>query len=200
MFAFFCPGLVIHRSSFEVLGWIHDFHQGPVSWRLTTIKWQQFSQSNRHSTIGTRQNEYNEALPSSANVQSHLTSLFDDDGNASWYLVCRVRWWNDGWTVKTVVTWRLSASMIPAPDVSSFCSCLIWRAEGVWVSSWFLSLLTVIVSIIHILFWTWVLIHFLWHGMSVWFTFFLSQWYEILLPCSWVLSMVEKSLMNKRIM
>ena len=24
------------------------------------------------------------------------------------------RWWNDGWTVKTVVTWRSSASMIPA--------------------------------------------------------------------------------------
>ena len=28
---------------------------GPVSWRPTTFKWQQFSQSNRHSTIGTRQ-------------------------------------------------------------------------------------------------------------------------------------------------
>ena len=27
------------------------------------------------------------------------------------------RWWNDGWTVKTVVTWRPSASMIPAPGV-----------------------------------------------------------------------------------
>ena len=27
------------------------------------------------------------------------------------------RWWNDGWTVKTVVTWRSSASMIPAPAV-----------------------------------------------------------------------------------
>ena len=26
------------------------------------------------------------------------------------------RWWNDGWSVKTVVTWRSSASMIPAPD------------------------------------------------------------------------------------
>ena len=25
------------------------------------------------------------------------------------------RWWNDGWIVKTVVTWRSSASMIPAP-------------------------------------------------------------------------------------
>ena len=25
------------------------------------------------------------------------------------------RWWSDGWAVKTVVIWRLSASMIPAP-------------------------------------------------------------------------------------
>ena len=28
------------------------------------------------------------------------------------------RWWNDGLTVKTVFTWRSSASMIPAPDLS----------------------------------------------------------------------------------
>ena len=28
------------------------------------------------------------------------------------------RWWNDGWTVKTVVTWRSSASMVPAPDLT----------------------------------------------------------------------------------
>ena len=26
------------------------------------------------------------------------------------------RWWNDGWTVKTVVTWRSSAFMIPVPE------------------------------------------------------------------------------------
>ena len=37
--------------------------QGPVSWRPTTVKWRQFSQSNRHSTIGTRQAEYHETLP-----------------------------------------------------------------------------------------------------------------------------------------
>ena len=29
------------------------------------------------------------------------------------------RWWNDGWTVKTVVTGRSSASTIPAPDIES---------------------------------------------------------------------------------
>ena len=65
-------------------------HLRPASWRPTTVEWRQFSQSNRHSTIGTRQTEYHEALPSSANVQSHLTSSFADDGNASWYSVCRV--------------------------------------------------------------------------------------------------------------
>ena len=54
-------------------------------------------QSNRHSTIGTRQTEYHEALPSSANVQSHLTSPFTDDGNTSWYSVCRM----------LMVEWRL---------------------------------------------------------------------------------------------
>ena len=32
------------------------------------------------------------------------------------------RWWNYGWTVKTVVTWRSSASMIPAPE-----HCRSWR-------------------------------------------------------------------------
>ena len=74
-----------------------DSDLGPVSWRPTTVKWRQFSQSNRHSTIGTRQTQYHEALPSSANVQSHLTSSFTDDGNASWYWVCRV----------PMVEWRL---------------------------------------------------------------------------------------------
>ena len=57
----------------------------------------QFSQSNRHSTIGTRQTEHHEALPSSANVQSHLTSSFADGGNSSWYSVCHV----------PMVEWRL---------------------------------------------------------------------------------------------
>ena len=76
---------------------ILDGDQGPVSWRSTTAKWRQFSQSNRHSTIGTRQTQYHEALPSSADMQSHLTMSFTDDGNASWYSVCRV----------PMVEWRL---------------------------------------------------------------------------------------------
>ena len=56
-----------------------------------------FQQSNRHSTTSSRQTEYHEALPSSVSVQSHLTSSFDNDGNASWYSVCRV----------PIVEWRL---------------------------------------------------------------------------------------------
>ena len=54
----------------------------------------------------------NRAWPLSANVQSHLASSFADDGHASWYSGLSSA---DGWTVKTVVTWRSSASMIPAP-------------------------------------------------------------------------------------
>ena len=65
-------------------------HQGPVSWRPTTVKWRQFSQPNRHSTIGTRQTEYHEALTSSANDEMRCDCTFSDDGNASWYSVCRV--------------------------------------------------------------------------------------------------------------
>ena len=65
-------------------------YQGPVSWRPTTVKWRQFSQANRHSTIGTRQTEYHEALPSSANDEVRCDCTFADDGNASWYSACRV--------------------------------------------------------------------------------------------------------------
>ena len=36
------------------------------------------------------------------------------------------RWWNDGWTVKTIVTWRSSASMIPAPGT------LLATLQGAW--------------------------------------------------------------------
>ena len=32
----------------------------------------------------------------------------------TWFVECQ--WWNDGWTVKTVVTWWSLASMIPAPE------------------------------------------------------------------------------------
>ena len=37
---------------------------------------------NRHSTIGTRQTEYHEALPSSANDEVRCDDTFADDGNA----------------------------------------------------------------------------------------------------------------------
>ena len=79
MWSDFCAGDRFYLTSVLVRG----TYQGSVSWRPTTVKRRQFSQSNRHSTIGTRQTEYHEVLPSSANVQSHLTSSFTDDGNAS---------------------------------------------------------------------------------------------------------------------
>ena len=57
--------------------------QGPGSWRPTIVEWRQFSQSNRHSTIGTRQTVYHEALPSSANDEVRCDCTIADDGNAS---------------------------------------------------------------------------------------------------------------------
>ena len=65
-------------------------HLGPISWKLTTVKWRQSSQSNRHSTIGARQTECHEALTSSANDEVRCDCTFTDDANASWYSVCRV--------------------------------------------------------------------------------------------------------------
>ena len=43
-----------------------------------------------HSTIGTRQTEYHEALPSSVNDAVRCDCTFADDGNASRYWVFRV--------------------------------------------------------------------------------------------------------------
>ena len=40
-------------------------------------------QSNRHSTIGTRKTQYQEALPSSANDEVRCDCTFADDGNTS---------------------------------------------------------------------------------------------------------------------
>ena len=72
-------------------------HLGPVSWRPTSVEWRLFSQSNCHSTIGTRQTEYHDALLLSANDEVRCDCMFADDGNASWYSVCRV----------PMVKWRL---------------------------------------------------------------------------------------------
>ena len=54
---------------------------------------------NRHSTIGPRQTEYHEVLPSSANDEVRCDCTFADDGNASWCSVCRV----------PTVEWRLDS-------------------------------------------------------------------------------------------
>ena len=50
-----------------------------------------------HSTIGTRQTEYHEALPLSVNDVVRCDCTLADDGDASWYSVCRV----------LMVEWRL---------------------------------------------------------------------------------------------
>ena len=71
--------------------------QNKINNRPTTVKWRQFSQSNRHPTIGTRQTEYQEALPSSANDEVRCDCTFADDGNALWYSPCRV----------SIVEWQL---------------------------------------------------------------------------------------------
>ena len=90
--------------------------QGPVSWRLTTVKWQQFSQFNRHSTIGTQQTEYHEAVYHCRRMRWGVTACSPTmvTLHDTWFVKCQ--WWNDGWTVKTVVTWQSLASMIPAPE------------------------------------------------------------------------------------
>ena len=86
------------------------------------------SQSNPHSTIGTRQTEYHEALPSSQNVQSHLTSSFADDGNASRFSVCRV----------PMVEWGLDCeecrhlTVVGLHDTSP-------RSSYQWLRSWYSS-------------------------------------------------------------
>ena len=41
----------------------------------------------------------------------------------------KCRWWDDGWTVKTVVTWWSSASMIPAPGVKGSALVLTSRSH-----------------------------------------------------------------------
>ena len=138
---------LVSRCQYTVTGWgsnfwsaaclfaaVHRHHLGPASWRSTTVKWRQFSQSNRQSTSCTRQTEYHEALPSSANDEVRCDCTFADDGNASWYSVCRVPMVEWCWTVKTVVTWWSSDFMIPAPGLSPRRSLL-----GRWAVNTFLT-------------------------------------------------------------
>ena len=75
----------------------------------------------------TRQTEYHEVFPSSANVQSHLTSPFANDGTASWYSVCGVPMVER--PVKTVVTRRWSASMILAAGTANQDCPSKWRTH-----------------------------------------------------------------------
>ena len=98
-------------------------HLGPVSSRPATVKWRQLSKSNRQSTIGTRQTEYHEALPSSANDEARCDCKFTDDGNASWYSVCRV----------PMVEWRLDCENCRPPW---YRSQVLPRRDDMWNNRW----------------------------------------------------------------
>ena len=67
--------------------------------------------------IGTWQTEYHDALPSSANMQSHLTSSIANEGNASWYSVCQV----------PMVEWRLDCENCRHLTVVGLCDTCPWR-------------------------------------------------------------------------
>ena len=47
------------------------------------------------------------------------------------FVKCRI--WNGGWTVKTVVTWRSSASMIPTPGSTAF---VLPKIEWDYIAEW----------------------------------------------------------------
>ena len=77
---------------------------GPVSWRRTTIKWLQFSQSKSHSIIGTWQTKRYHRWRTTrwgVTVCSPMMVALHD----TWFVECQ--WWNDGWTVKTSLDGRL---------------------------------------------------------------------------------------------
>ena len=94
-------------------------HLGPVSWRPTTVKWRQF-----HSPT---------VIPPSAVDKPRIMKRYHRRLTTRWGVTARsptiitlhdtrlveCRWWIDGWTVKTVVTWRSSASFMPAPGFGS---------------------------------------------------------------------------------
>ena len=79
--------------------------------QVTTV---QPSFHHRHST----NRECHEALPSSANDEVRCDCTFADMTMVTLHdtRFVECRWWNDGWTVKSVVTWRSLDSMIPAPE------------------------------------------------------------------------------------
>ena len=120
----------LQGAALQNMGW----HLGPVSWRPTTVKWRQFSQSNRHSTIGTRQIEYHDALPSSANDDVRCDCTFADDGNASWHLVCRM----------PMVEWRLDCencrhlTVVGLHDTGPLFHWAVYMglSYGMWVWVW----------------------------------------------------------------
>ena len=80
--------------------------------QVTTVFTVQPSFHHRHST-----HRISWSVTKVAYDEVRCDCTFTDDGNTSWYSVVECRWWNDDWTVKTVVTWRSSASTIPVPGL-----------------------------------------------------------------------------------
>ena len=94
--------------------------QGPVSWRSSTVKWRYSFHSPTvipptaldKPSIRKRYHRRRRRTCSHTSPRRSPTMVTLPDTR---FVECR--WWNDGWTVKTVVTWRSSASMIPAPGI-----------------------------------------------------------------------------------
>ena len=99
----------------ETVTWMPMVDLGLVSWRPMTVKWWQFSSPTvipslalDKPSIMKRYHRQQTCSHTSPRRSLNMVMLHD-----TWFVKCR--WWNDGWTVKTVVTWWWSASMIQAP-------------------------------------------------------------------------------------
>ena len=105
-FSFFLPFFFFFFFLNDRLSWFAI--QGPVSWRPTTVNWRQFSQSTvippsalDKPSIMKRYHRRWTCSHTSPRRSPTMVTL-----HATRFVECR--WWNDGWTVKTVVTWRSS--------------------------------------------------------------------------------------------
>ena len=133
-------------------------------------------EANRHSTIGTRQTQYNEALPSSVNVQLNFTSSFADDGNASWHWVCRV----------PMVEWRLDcencrhSTVVGLHDTGPWQPSLSYSSGATWTEALRAPPVTEATGAV----WTWFSLAFLFSSISTMPSFqlpdsFLSRFWPI---------------------
>ena len=83
--------------------------------RVTTVFTVQLSFHHRHSTNPSIMKRYHRRRTTRWVVTARSPTMVAL--HEAQFVKCR--WWNDGWTVKTVITWRSSASMIPAPGAET---------------------------------------------------------------------------------